>query len=254
MPIRSVQIREPQNRSNLFRSSRFTGKLELDSPALFSTIRKHFHKKDLEKIVYIYSLTFAKGCTLELKINRHPEMNFNPRPARIAQIFILEFLPYFAKPLELLPYIVEIFIFSCTENFDFTHIEEVKFPKKKQLVEINQSIQKLLLASKKRNSEPLLFKELSACMREADFYREYALLLSLNLDALRHLHMSLYEPPEIDELLFLTKTLLELDENSNEKFKSLKVFNLIKKAYERAKNYSVVTKTQQEKQIYVSSL
>lgn len=67
-----------------------TGKLEADSPALWSHFRREFTPEECEKLSEAYENSAALGGLCEGRVKRAEGVRFNPRPARIARILITE--------------------------------------------------------------------------------------------------------------------------------------------------------------------
>ena len=68
----------------------FSGVLELDSPSASNLISRQFSPSDCARLAYSYSVVANDSALNELKIIRSPKIRFNPLPARIIYILMVE--------------------------------------------------------------------------------------------------------------------------------------------------------------------
>lgn len=68
----------------------FSGILKQDSPSAYSIITKHFKPSDVARLSQSYQSILKNSQVLESKINRTHGARFNPLPARIIYILIMD--------------------------------------------------------------------------------------------------------------------------------------------------------------------
>ncbi|RIL00861.1 MAG: hypothetical protein DCC75_13815 [Proteobacteria bacterium] len=71
-------------------SSKISGDLKVDSPALFAQLKSFLPVCDLQRVASAYRTAHEQGGTVEAPTRREPEASFNPKPARLCHILVSE--------------------------------------------------------------------------------------------------------------------------------------------------------------------